>query len=202
MIPLRLFSFKPVTILSTKLSPSFWWFHKSFNALTKSQHALKKTFASRRSALFCITNFLLGSLQSYWPPQAAHHQLYCFFFLCAPMTPTKFYPPAEHNYSARRHMMDVTPRTPDASALILLKKAKLLRKMYCAMLRRPMSSPITCISSIACPTDQMSITAHVATLLDLLLYFLEKRFELLCTLHAFLLLFLGICQDCFGPCTF
>ena len=37
---------------------------------------------------------------------------------------------------------------------------------------------------------------------DLLQYFFEGRFHLPLTLYAFLLLFLRIRQDCFGPCSF
>ena len=64
MILLRLLSNKPVAIVPTGLSPSFSqvpWCRMS-----------PKNFS-------CLTNILFGALRSYWPPQAAHHQLHCFF---------------------------------------------------------------------------------------------------------------------------
>ena len=36
-------------------------------------------WASRRFRLSCTTQILFGAFQSYWPPQAAHHQLHCLF---------------------------------------------------------------------------------------------------------------------------
>ena len=81
----RLFCCKPCTTISTGLSPSFCWFAKSLSAWIKLPQTLfgaacaRNTFASRRFMLSCTTKILFGAFQSYWPPQAAHHQLHCLF---------------------------------------------------------------------------------------------------------------------------
>ena len=89
-MPLLLLSCRPVTILLIGLSPSFFWFAKNLSALTRLSHkpngaaCVLNTFASLAFTPSCTTSILLGALRSYWPPQAAHHHLQCFFFLLLP----------------------------------------------------------------------------------------------------------------------
>ena len=65
----------------------------------------------------CITKTLFGSLQLYWPPHAAHHQLHCFFL---------FLPPSPCSPQTRQ--------IPWTGAMIRRKKSVLLCNTCCTML--------------------------------------------------------------------
>ena len=153
MMPFRLFSCKPVTMLSIGLSPSFCWFASGFRAVTRLSYSSSgaacalKTFASFALVLSCMTSILLGARQSYSPPHAAHHQQHCFFLL---LLPSPCPHDTHHMQSSKGKQLrckytshNVTLPTPDTSAKIILKKSVLFRTMSCAMLRRPTSSEAT-----------------------------------------------------------
>ena len=78
MMPTRLLSCKPVTMLDIRLSPSIRWFARSSFTLTRLSHSpsgaacASKTFALFASALSYIISILSGAL------------LHCFFFLLLP----------------------------------------------------------------------------------------------------------------------
>ena len=95
----------------------------------------------------CTTNILFGALHSYWPPQAAHHQLHFFFLLLRSPCPID----THHMWSSKGKQLPcgqtydkVTPHNPSTYAMIRLKKSLIFSEDSCAMLRRPISSVATC----------------------------------------------------------
>ena len=81
------------------LNRCFCWFASSVSALIRLSYSSNgaacalNTFASLALAPICTTNFLFGALHSYWPPQAAHHQLQCFFLSVVAIAVSRRHPP-------------------------------------------------------------------------------------------------------------